>query len=82
MKASPLARQFDRSPLQNVIGKGLNMLTPNSVLGQRAFNILKDGDQIATTYALQSQIISETLAKSADLLMISSVVMLACSMCG
>ncbi len=66
VKASPLARQFDRSPLQNVIGKGLNMLTPNSVLGQRAFNILKDGDQIATTYALQSQIISETLAKSAE----------------
>ena len=66
VKATPLARQFDRSPLQNVIGKGLNMLTPNSVLGQRAFNILKDGDQIASTYALQSQIVSETLAKSAE----------------
>jgi hypothetical protein len=66
VKATPLARQFDRSPLQNVIGKGLNMLTPNSALGKRAFNILKDGDQIATTYALKSQMMSEALATSAE----------------
>ena len=66
VKASPLARQFDRSPLQNVIGKGLNMLTPNSVLGQRAFNILKDGDQIATTYAKKSQELAEDLGQTAE----------------
>ena len=65
-KASPLARQFDKSPLQSVIGKALNKLTPNSVLGKRAFNILKDGDQIATTYALKSQFFVDNLAKSAE----------------
>ena len=65
-KASPLARQFDKSPLQNVIGKALNKLTPNSVLGKRAFNILKDGDQIATTYALKSQFFVDKLAQSAE----------------
>ena len=66
LKASPLARQFDKSPLQSVIGKALNKLTPNSVLGKRAFNILKDGDQIATTFALKSQFFVDNLAKSAE----------------
>ena len=66
VKATPLARQFDRSPLQNVIGKGLNMLTPNSALGKVAFNILKDGDQAATTYALQSQFLAEGLSNTAE----------------
>jgi len=66
VKATPLARQFDRSPLQNVIGKGLNMLTPNSALGKVAFNILKDGDQAATTYALQSQFLAEGLSDTAE----------------
>jgi len=66
LKASPLARQFDKSPLQSVLGTALNKLTPNSVLGKRAFNILKDGDQIATTYALKSQFFVDNLAKSAE----------------
>ena len=66
LKASPLAREFDKSPLQSVIGKALNKLTPNSVLGKRAFNILKDGDQIATTFALKSQFFVDNLAKSAE----------------
>jgi len=66
LKASPLARQFDKSPLQSVLGKALNKLTPNSVLGKRAFNILKDGDQIATTYALKAQFFVDNLAKNAE----------------
>ena len=66
VKASPLARQFDKSPLQSAVGKTLNMLTPNSALGKRAFNILKDGDQIATTYALKSQMFVDNLAKEAE----------------
>ena len=66
VKATPLARQFDRSPIQSWIGKGLNKLTPNSVLGKRAFNILKDGDQAATTYILKSQYLSENLGQLAE----------------
>jgi len=65
-KAAPLARQFDKSGIQSWLGKGLNKLTPNSVLGKRAFNILKDGDQIATTYALKSQFFVDNLAKEAE----------------
>ena len=66
VKATPLARQFDRSPIQSWIGKGLNKLTPNSALGKRAFNILKDGDQAATTYVLKSQQLSESLGQVAE----------------
>ena len=66
VKASPIARQFDKSPLQSALGKTLNMLTPNSALGKRAFNILKDGDQIATTFALNSQQFVDNLAKNAE----------------
>ena len=66
VKASPLARQFDRSPLQSKIGATLNKLTPNSALGKVAFNILKDGDQAATTYTLQSQYLAEGLGQQAE----------------
>jgi hypothetical protein len=66
VKASPLARQFDRSPIQSKLGGTLNKLTPNSALGKTAYNILKDGDQAATTYALQSQFLAETLGQTAE----------------
>lgn len=66
MKASPLARQFDRGPLQSKLGSTLNKLTPNSALGKVAYNILKDGDQASTTYALQSQFLAEELSQTAE----------------
>ncbi len=66
VKKTPLARQFDRSPLKSKIGGGLNKLTSDGVLGSRAFNILKDGDQAATTFVLKSQQISEDLGQLAE----------------
>ena len=66
VKQTPLARQFDRSPLQSKVGAGLNKLTSDGVLGARAFNILKDGDQAATTFVLKSQQISEDLGQLAE----------------
>ncbi len=66
VKASPLARQFDRGPLQSKLGATLNKLTPNSALGKVAYNILKDGDQASTTYALQSQFLAEELSQTAE----------------
>ncbi len=66
VKKSPLAREFDKSSIQSFFGKTLNKLTPNSVLGQTAFNILKDGDQVATTFALKSQTFVDNLAKEAE----------------
>ena len=66
VKQTPLARQFDRSPLQSKVGASLNKLTSDGVLGGRAFNILKDGDQAATTFILKSQQISEDLGQLAE----------------
>tara|TARA_R100000278_G_scaffold21138_1_gene20040 strand:- start:2303 stop:6763 length:4461 start_codon:yes stop_codon:yes gene_type:complete len=66
VKKTPLARQFDRSTIQSKIGAGLNKLTSDGVLGGRAFNILKDGDQAATTFVLKSQQISEDLGQLAE----------------
>jgi len=66
VKATPLARQFDRSPLQSKLGGALNKLTPNSALGETAFNILKDGDQAATAFILKSQQLTEDLGILAE----------------
>jgi len=66
VKASPLARQFDRGPIQSKVGGLLNKLTPNSALGKTAFNILKDGDQAATAFILKSQQLSEELGLLAE----------------
>ena len=66
IKASPIARQLDKSPVQSQIGKIVNSLTAEGALGGKFFEIWKGGDSALAVFAKQGEQKIGDLAKETD----------------
>ena len=66
VKASPIARQLDKSPIQSKIGKLVNTLSSEGALGQQFNQIWRDGNSALATFAEQGEQIVGGLAKTTE----------------
>jgi hypothetical protein len=68
VKATPLARAFNKDPLQSKLGQFINSLTPNGGLSQKLYEILQLSKEGVSEAALLNTTAADNLQKAADTL--------------
>ena len=66
IKASPIARQLDKSPIQSKIGKIVNSLSSQGALGGKFFEIWKDGSSALAAFGKNSEQIIGDLGNTTE----------------